>query len=148
MPPPAPRASGAQLPMSSATASNLRPARSTSSSGPSDGCAAGAPRLYDIQAKGVTAAIKKGVEPPAAARITKRDWNSGIHLEQPMSEYAVTHSAEDFAESLMAWLYARDVLKARSPARFKFFDEQARRRGWLPKLVTGGAPAAPTQKRP
>ena len=106
------------------------------------------PRLYDIQAKGVTAAIAKGVEPPAAARITKSDWNSGTHLEQPMTEYAVTNSTEDYAESLMAWLYARDVLKARSPARFKFFDDQARRKGWLPQLVTGGAPAAPTRKTP
>ena len=48
----------------------------------------------------------------------------------------------------MAWLYARDVLKARSPARFKFFDDQARRKGWLPQLVTGGAPAAHTRKTP
>jgi Domain of unknown function (DUF4157) len=102
-------------------------------------------RLYDIQAKGVKAAIARGAEPPAAARITKQDWNSGAHLEQPMRAYAVTDSAEDFADSLMAWIYARDVLKARSPARFKFFDDQARRKGWLPKLVTAGAPAAPPQ---
>ena len=108
----------------------------------------GEKRLYDIQVKGVKTAIAKGTEPPAAARITKSDWNSGSHLEQPMTEYAVTDSTEDYAESLMAWLYARDVLKARSPARFKFFDDQARRKGWLPKLVTGGAPAAPTQKTP
>jgi hypothetical protein len=108
----------------------------------------GESRLYDIQGKGVERAIAKRTEPPAAARITKRDWNSGTHLEQPMTEYAVTDSTEDYAESLMAWLYARDVLKARSPARFKFFDDQARRKGWLPKLVTGGAPAAPTQKTP
>lgn len=101
-------------------------------------------RLYDIQARGVKQAIARGAEPPAAARITKRDWNSGAHLEQPMREYAVSDSAEDFADSLMAWLYARDVLKARSPARFKFFDDQARRRGWLPKLVTTGAPTQTT----
>jgi hypothetical protein len=105
-------------------------------------------RLYDIQASGVKAAIAKGAEPPAAARITQDDWNSGAHREQPMSRYAVTSSAEDFADSIMAWLYARDTLKARSPARFKFFDDQARRRGWLPKLVTGGAPDAPGQERP
>jgi hypothetical protein len=105
-------------------------------------------RLYDIQAKGVKAAIAKGAEPPAAARITRQDWNSGTHLEQPMRQYAVTDSGEDFADSLMAWLYARDVLKARSPARFKFFDDQARRRGWLSKLVTGGSAEAPAQKTP
>jgi Domain of unknown function (DUF4157) len=105
-------------------------------------------RLYDIQAKGVKEAIAKGTEPPATARITKRDWNSGTHLEQPMREYAVTDSTEDFADSMMAWLYARDVLKARSPARFKFFDDQARRKGWQPKLVTPGAAAAPRQGTP
>lgn len=105
-------------------------------------------RLHGIQAKGVKAAIARGTEPPAAARITKGDWNSGTHLEQPMREYAVTDSTEDFADSMMAWLYARDVLKARSPARFKFFEDRARRTGWLPKLVARGAPAAPAQGTP
>jgi hypothetical protein len=65
-----------------------------------------------------------------------------------MREYAVTDSAEDFADSMMAWLYARDVLKDRSPARFAFFDDQARRRGWLPKLVTPGTRPAPAQRAP
>lgn len=106
------------------------------------------PRLYDIQAPGVKRAVERDREPPAAARITKDDWNSGTHREQPMSRYAVTAPAEDFAESLMAWLYARAVLKDRSPARFSFFDDQARRRGWLPKLVSGSVPAAPEQGRP
>jgi hypothetical protein len=105
-------------------------------------------RLYDIQASGVKRAIERGSEPPAAARITKADWNSGTHLEQPMREYAVSDSAEDFADSMMAWLYARDTLKDRSPARFAFFDDQARRRGWLPRLVTPGARAAPGQTTP
>jgi hypothetical protein len=105
-------------------------------------------RLYDIQARGVQEAIARGNAPPAAARITNDDWNSGTHREQPMSRYAVTSSAEDFAESLMAWLYARAVLKDRSPARFNFFDDQARRGNWLPRLVTGGAPAAPSQGAP
>ena len=105
-------------------------------------------RLYDIQASGVKRAVERDREPPAAARITKDDWNSGTHREQPMSRYAVTSSAEDFAESLMAWLYARAVLKDRSPARFKFFDDQARRRGWLPKLVTPGTPPAPAPTTP
>jgi Domain of unknown function (DUF4157) len=104
-------------------------------------------RLFDIRAKGVKEAIKKGAEPPAAARITDKNWNSGAHLEQPMSEYAVTDSTEDFAESMMAWLYAHDALKARSPARFQFFEDQARRTGWLPKLVTpGGTSPATTPK--
>jgi hypothetical protein len=100
--------------------------------------------LYDIQAKGVKQAIAKGVEPPAAARITKDNWNSGKHLEQPMSKYAVTDSTEDFAESMMAWLYTPDVLKARSPERFKFFDDADRRKAWLPKLVTPGTPTPAT----
>jgi hypothetical protein len=108
----------------------------------------GEPRLYDIQANGVKRAIERDREPPAAARITQDDWNSGSHREQPMSRYSVTSSSEDFAESLMAWLYARAVLKDRSPARFNFFDDQARRRGWLPKLITPGARPAPAQSTP
>jgi hypothetical protein len=101
-------------------------------------------QLYDIQAKGVKAAITKGTAPPASALITQQNWNSGTHGEQPMRAYAVTDSTEDFADSLMAWTYTRDALKKRSPARFKFFEDQARRSGWLPKLVKpGGAAPVP-----
>ena len=42
----------------------------------------------------------------------------------------------------------RDALKARSSARFKFFDDQDRRKSWLAKLVTPGASAAPAQTKP
>jgi hypothetical protein len=101
-------------------------------------------RLYDIRAKGVKDALAKPVEPPAAARITKKNWNAATHKEQPMSEYAVTDSTEDFAESTMAWVYEPTVLKARSPARFRFFSEHARLKDWLPKLITPAATPAPT----
>jgi hypothetical protein len=102
-------------------------------------------KLYDIQAKGVAAAIKKGTTPPAKAELTKSDWNSPKHKEQPLRDYQVTTSEEDFAESLMQWVYVPQVLKARSPARFKFFDDPKRRARWQAKLVPpGGAkPAAP-----
>jgi len=107
-------------------------------------------RLYDIQAAGVKKAIEKSTEPPASARITKADWNSGKHREQPMREYAVTDSQEDFADSLSAWIYARDALKLRSPARWKFFeDHKGAASTWAAKLVPpGGTPAAPPAAAP
>jgi hypothetical protein len=100
--------------------------------------------LYDIQDAGVKKAIKAGTTPPASAKITKADWNSGKHGEQPMREYAVTDSEEDFADSLAAWMYARDVLKKRSPARWKFFeDRKGAASAWAAKLVPpGGVKAA------
>ncbi len=111
---------------------------------------AGGKQLFDIQDPKVKAAIKKGTDPPASARITKADWNSGKHKEQPMRAYAVTTSEEDFADSLAAWIYARDVLKLRSPARFKFFeDHKGAAAGWDKKLVpTGGTPATAAPAAP
>jgi hypothetical protein len=100
-------------------------------------------KLYDIQAKGVAAAIAKGTTPPAAAEITTSDWNSPKHKEQPLRAYQVETPAEDFAESLMQWTYVRSVLKARSPARHAFFDDAKRRARWQAKLVPpGGAKPA------
>lgn len=101
-------------------------------------------RLYDIQAKGVKRAIAKAAEPPASARITKADWSSGKHLEQPFSEYAVSDPAEDYAESISAWIYSRSVLEVRSPARFKFFNDAEKRKGWLPGLVAPGGATGTT----
>jgi hypothetical protein len=101
-------------------------------------------KLYDIQAAGVKKAIADDKEPPAKALITRTDWDSAKHGEQPMREYAVTAPEEDFADSMMAWIYARDALKKRSPARFAYFDDATRRTGWLPKLVKPGAAPAGT----
>jgi hypothetical protein len=66
-----------------------------------------------------------------------------------MRAYAASHPEEDFADSLMAWMYARDALKKRSPARFAYFEDAKRRTGWLPKLVkpAGAAAATPAPKK-
>jgi hypothetical protein len=102
-------------------------------------------KLYDIQAKGVAKAIAEGTTPPAAAEITQSDWNAPKHKEQPLRAYQATTVVEDYAESLMQWVYVRDVLKVRSPARFKFFNDPKRRAAWQAKLVPpGGKPAATT----
>jgi len=104
----------------------------------------GEKRLYDIQAKGVAKAIRDKAAPPDAARIRKEDWNSGKHREQPFSAYAVSDPAEDYAESISAWIYSRKVLEARSPARFKFFNDAEKRKGWLPNLVVPGGATGTT----
>jgi hypothetical protein len=90
--------------------------------------------LYDVQASGVTAALAAGTAPPASALITVNDWNSPAHGEQPMTDYAVSGGpAEDFAESVMAFVYEPALLRGRSPARYAFM--QARRTTLIPQLV-------------
>lgn len=44
--------------------------------------------------------------------------------EQYISDYARTNPGEDFADSLMAYVEAGDVLRARSPGRARFFDDR------------------------
>lgn len=90
--------------------------------------------LYDVQAPGVKAALAAPTAPPASALITVDDWNSPAHGEQPMSDYAVSGGpSEDFAESVMAFVYEPALLNSRSPARYAFFN--ARRTTLLPQLV-------------
>jgi hypothetical protein len=52
--------------------------------------------------------------------------------EQAVSAYARTNGGEDFAESVMAYVEAPDVLRARSPGRAAFID--SRRAGWASHL--------------
>jgi hypothetical protein len=89
------------------------------------------PQLFDIGDKQAAAAIATGKQ-PAAQPITAKDWNSPKWIEQPISGYAVTHPAEDFAESVMAYVHAPQVLASRSPTRYKFLD--IRKARWLPAL--------------
>lgn len=90
--------------------------------------------LYDVKDAGYIAALKAGTAPPASALITVNDWNSPAHGEQPMSDYAVSGGpSEDFAESVMAFVYEPALLSSRSPARYAFL--QARRTTLLPQLV-------------
>jgi hypothetical protein len=90
--------------------------------------------LYDVQARGVAAALAAGTAPPASALITAADWNSPAHGEQPMTLYSVIGGpGEDLAESVMAFVYEPALLRTRSPARFAFL--QARRATLVRQLV-------------
>ena len=79
--------------------------------------------LYDIQDQSVRKAIQDDNTRPAAAPITRADWNDPKWGEQPITNYPLVGAHEDFPESLMAYLYAPQLLKERSPARFKFFED-------------------------
>jgi hypothetical protein len=58
---------------------------------------------------------------------------AGTAGDQPVSDYARTGGpAEDFAESVMAYVEAPDILKARAPGRYDFID--SRRAGWSRQL--------------
>jgi hypothetical protein len=65
--------------------------------------------------------------------------------EQPVSAYATTNTGEDFAESLMCYVEAPNVLRARSPARFQFIDSRVA--AWRGGLRQPGAFTAPLPRR-
>lgn len=92
---------------------------------------ASVPQLYDIQDPAVAGAIAKQ-QTPTAAPIAPTNWNDAKWHEQPISAYSLSGPFEDFAESLMAYVYASGVLKARSPARWGFLD--GRKAKWKPAL--------------
>jgi hypothetical protein len=90
--------------------------------------------LYDVQAAGVAAAIAVRTPPPASARIAEANWNSPALHEQPLTHYAVVGGpGEDFAESVMGFVYAPDLLRSRSPARYGFLAARLER--WLSRLI-------------
>jgi hypothetical protein len=96
--------------------------------------------LYDIGDPAVEKAIQGGTQ-PSATPITTADWNSPKWKEQPMTDYSVSGGpSEDFPESLMAYHFAPDLLKARSPHRWKFFETN--------KGKWGSFLRAPTAKKP
>ncbi|MFP3556874.1 DUF4157 domain-containing protein [Paraburkholderia sp. SIMBA_049] len=91
------------------------------------------PRLFDVTNPAVAAALASGKEPPSNAEITPANWNSPKWGEQPLTNYSVTGGPpEDFAEAAMAFVEAPELLKSRSPHRFRFLEERKSR--WLPKL--------------
>ena len=82
-------------------------------------------------------------QPPSQSLITTSNWNSAKHREQPISQYATTKPSDDFAESLAAFVYSPQVLKARSPARYDYFHNIWRRVIWHDKLVRNTEAPAP-----
>jgi hypothetical protein len=90
-------------------------------------------KLYDIQDPAVRKAIQDEGAQPSATPITSDDWNNPKWGEQPITEYPLTGAHEDFPESLMAYLYAPELLKLRSPARFRFFESE--KAAWKPILI-------------
>jgi hypothetical protein len=81
-------------------------------------------KLYDIQDPAVRKAIQDDNTQPAATPISFDDWNDPKWGEQPITDYPLYGAHEDFPESLMAYLYAPELLKQRSPARFAFFERE------------------------
>lgn len=62
---------------------------------------------------------------PTAQEITPDRWNDPAWTEQPVSRYAVAGGVgEDFAETVMAYVRQPNALLARSPRRFRFFDQR------------------------
>jgi hypothetical protein len=98
-------------------------------------------------------ALQAGNEPPAQFLITKWNWNEGKWIEQPISQYSTTDPGEDFAEAVMAFLKFPQLLKDRSPRRFRFLETHKQR--WLPKpktpspgLGSAGAKVGPSTINP
>ena len=97
--------------------------------------AGSSPELFDIGDPTVASALSAGTRPPSSAGpITPDEWNAPRWREQPVSRYSVEAGpAEDFADSVSAYVHVPAVLRARSPARFRFLDE--RRSRWQRRLV-------------
>lgn len=90
--------------------------------------------LYDIGVPAVAAAIANQTVPPSSHQITVQNWNAGGWIEQPVSRYSVEVSAkEDFAEAIMTYAKAPEVLLMRSPRRYAFIHE--RRARWQMQLI-------------
>jgi hypothetical protein len=90
-------------------------------------------QLYDIGDPAVARAL--GSDPPqrpTATPITKDDWNDPKWSEQPVGDYPLVGPHEDFPQSLMAYIYAPELLKRRSPRRYAFFEQ--RKGSWTPIL--------------
>jgi hypothetical protein len=98
-------------------------------------------KLYDIQDPAVRKAIQDDNVAPTAPAIEIENWNDPRWGEQPITDYPLTGAHEDFPESLMAYLYAPQLLKARSPARFKFFEDN--KASWRPILAPQASALAP-----
>ena len=88
--------------------------------------------LFDVQDPAVRRAIDRG-ERPTADPITRANWNDPRWGEQPITDYPLSGAHEDLPESLMAYIYAPELLRARSPARHRFFAEHRSR--WAPILA-------------
>jgi len=101
------------------------------------------PKLFDITVKAVQTAIAGGTTPPSQYEITLANWNDPTWGEQPVSAYSLDNPGDDFADSVMAFVYNPQMLKKRSPARYNFID--TRRSKWLPGMFS--APK-PTGKKP
>ncbi len=104
------------------------------------------PQLYDISVKAVQTAIASGATPPAQYLITKGNWNDPVWGEQPISEYSLANAGDDFADSVMAFIYNPQVLQKRSPARYNFIN--TRRQKWLPQMHPPPKPGATGGKKP
>jgi hypothetical protein len=91
-------------------------------------------QLFDIGVPVVATALAAGNIPPAAHEITANNWNSPQWVEQPLSDYMVSGGpAEDFAEAVMTFVRAPNLLLHRSPSRFKFINTG--KETWLPQLL-------------
>ena len=85
-------------------------------------------------ANGKPAVSEKLFDSKLGKEITRANWNDPEWGEQPVSEYSLDGPGEDFAESVMAFVYNPQVLQKRSPARHKFIDQG--RQKWLPRMFT------------
>jgi hypothetical protein len=99
------------------------------------------PVLYDIGQPTVRAAIANSTALPVQHIITADRWRDPSVSEQPMSRYAVEGGpAEDFAETVAAYVTNASALQQRSPKRYQFLQTHmaswiSRMRAMMPGIV-------------
>jgi hypothetical protein len=106
--------------------------------------------LYDKGVPAVRQALAAGTAPDDKDRITAVSWNSPQWVEQPMSEYSVSGGPrEDFAESVMAYVENKELVKARSSLRYEFLESRkALLQGHLLQAPPSPPAAEPAPPRP
>jgi Domain of unknown function (DUF4157) len=89
--------------------------------------------LFDTGVKSVRDDLENERTPSEAFHITLNHWNEAKWKEQPLTSYSLYGPTEDFADSVMGFIYAPDLLKSRSSSRFKFLND--RKNSWLSRLL-------------
>jgi hypothetical protein len=80
------------------------------------------PQLLDSGVPAVQTALANDTTPPSQYEITADNWNQPRWVEQAISLYMVSKPGEDFAEAVMTYINARDVLRSRAARRFNFLE--------------------------
>lgn len=80
--------------------------------------------LYDANNPAVSPLLPLTSRPLGHTPITSQNWDDARWHEQPISAYMTERPSEDFPEAVRAYITTPDVLRDRSPARYRFLQQR------------------------